>query len=211
MAQQLKEKVRESILAAAEREFADRGYAATTVAAIARRAGISTGNVYRYYSSKTELFEALITPELVASYRARIRRRVVALRGVRDIRSLGEDAPFFLVAADLFDFTVENRLRVVILLGRCEGTRYEGFASQTVEDLVRLALEHRKSIISSGQIPSSLRYTLERIYESYVANLVSILAHFEDADELRSVVDQYSAYHLSGLQRLFERSEGEPG
>jgi AcrR family transcriptional regulator len=50
---------RDAILAAARKVFAQRGYDGTTVADIAREAGVAAGTVYLYYSSKTDLFAAL--------------------------------------------------------------------------------------------------------------------------------------------------------
>src|SRR3954468_8526807 len=47
---------REAILAAAIDQLADGGYASATVAAVARRAGVATGTVYRHFPSKGELF-----------------------------------------------------------------------------------------------------------------------------------------------------------
>jgi AcrR family transcriptional regulator len=46
---------RESILRAAVAQLADGGYATCTVAAVAARAGIATGTVYRHVSGKEEL------------------------------------------------------------------------------------------------------------------------------------------------------------
>jgi AcrR family transcriptional regulator len=47
--------VRERILAAAIAQLAEGGYATATVAAVARRAGVATGSVYRHFPSKGEL------------------------------------------------------------------------------------------------------------------------------------------------------------
>jgi AcrR family transcriptional regulator len=46
----------ERLLAAARSLIDDGGYAAATVAAIAGRAGVATGTLYRHYASKEELF-----------------------------------------------------------------------------------------------------------------------------------------------------------
>jgi AcrR family transcriptional regulator len=49
-------RVREQIVAGAQRAFAVSGYRATSVPAIAGEAGVSVGLIYRYFSSKEELF-----------------------------------------------------------------------------------------------------------------------------------------------------------
>jgi AcrR family transcriptional regulator len=51
---------RDAILQAAEDEFADRGYAATRMQDIARRAGMSVGALYRYFDSKETIFGSMV-------------------------------------------------------------------------------------------------------------------------------------------------------
>ena len=60
---------RADILAAAKQVFAERGYHGTTVADIARQAGLSYGSIYWYYDSKEALFHELMSAE-AASLRA---------------------------------------------------------------------------------------------------------------------------------------------
>ncbi len=50
----------EDILSAAERVFARDGFAATTMEAIAREAGVSKGGLYRHVASKDELFLTIL-------------------------------------------------------------------------------------------------------------------------------------------------------
>src|SRR5215217_7779261 len=47
---------RERIVAAALTQLAEGGYAAASVAAVADRAGVATGSVYRHFPSKADLF-----------------------------------------------------------------------------------------------------------------------------------------------------------
>src|SRR5215217_5284216 len=47
---------RERIVAAALTQLAEGGYASASVVAVARRAGVATGSVYRHFPSKGELF-----------------------------------------------------------------------------------------------------------------------------------------------------------
>jgi AcrR family transcriptional regulator len=50
---------RDAILAAARKVFAQKGYEGTTIADIAKEAGVAAGTMYLYYESKTDLFAAL--------------------------------------------------------------------------------------------------------------------------------------------------------
>lgn len=57
---------RNDILAAAKCVFAERGFHATTVADVARKAGLSYGSIYWYYDSKETLFQELMSAEATA-------------------------------------------------------------------------------------------------------------------------------------------------
>lgn len=64
MVQRKKDTVRAAILAAAFQLFTQKGYSDTTMPAIARKAGISTANVYVYFGSKMQILFTLFTPWL---------------------------------------------------------------------------------------------------------------------------------------------------
>lgn len=57
-----------AILEAAEREFLEHGYGATTIDAIARRAGGSKSTLYRFFPNKAALFHAVVA-QVVADRR----------------------------------------------------------------------------------------------------------------------------------------------
>lgn len=94
MAQVKKTEVRDAILQAAFELFVEKDYARTTVAEIARRAGVSQSNIYVYFSSKLEILWAVMSPWLfrqfellelelshIAEPQARIERLLTALWG----------------------------------------------------------------------------------------------------------------------------------
>ena len=60
--QYTKGSVRARILAAAEREFDEQGYAGASMRSIVRRAETSLGNIYRYYPNKEALFLSIVVP-----------------------------------------------------------------------------------------------------------------------------------------------------
>jgi AcrR family transcriptional regulator len=57
---QMRAESRTQILDSAGRLFAQRGYAKTRIADVARAAGMSQGNVYWYFNSKTDLLSAVL-------------------------------------------------------------------------------------------------------------------------------------------------------
>ena len=55
----------EEIIRAALEVFADRGFAATKLEEVARRAGVTKGTIYLYFANKESLFKAIIRETLV--------------------------------------------------------------------------------------------------------------------------------------------------
>jgi AcrR family transcriptional regulator len=137
------EQTRTAIVAAALRLFREKGYEATTMRAIAREAGVATGNAYYYFSSKEELVlqfyariqadhERACQPVLEAE--ARLGRRLNGvLRALIDVQ-----APYQAFAAKLYRHATDSssplspfsiqaaptRIAAVALYGRViDGTR----------------------------------------------------------------------------------------
>lgn len=68
VAQVKKPEVRDAILQAAFELFAEKGYANTSIAEIARRAGLSQSNTYVYFGSKLEILWAVMSPWLFRQF-----------------------------------------------------------------------------------------------------------------------------------------------
>jgi AcrR family transcriptional regulator len=58
------DETREIVYDAARHEFADSGYAATSMETVARRAGVSTKTLYRLVPNKAALFEGMVSDRL---------------------------------------------------------------------------------------------------------------------------------------------------
>lgn len=52
------------IMSIAAEEFADKGFAGTAIGSIAKKAGVSVGVIYKYYSGKEDLFNACVKKSL---------------------------------------------------------------------------------------------------------------------------------------------------
>ncbi|MCK5130039.1 MAG: TetR/AcrR family transcriptional regulator [Clostridiales bacterium] len=68
MAQTLKNPIKASITAAATKQFNKAGYINTNMKDIAEQAGISVGNIYRYFKDKENLFESIVNPVVEEIY-----------------------------------------------------------------------------------------------------------------------------------------------
>jgi len=200
MAQTLKATVRQQILDAAEIAFAKSGYLGATMADIAAGAGVSTGNLYRYFTDKDELFYSILTEEFVESFLRLLRRRVKSLIDAEHLAALDADAQQD--AQDLLRFWVDHRLKVVILFDRAVGTRYESFAGQFVDELMRPSLAKFRRDTAGQRVSPVARFVLQHVFENTVRIIVAILAHHENEADIRTAFAGFWSYQLAGLDAL---------
>lgn len=82
----LAEKRREQIVASAYLVFAEQGYEAASISAVAKHAGIGQGTVYRYFESKRELLDHVVDYGF---------ERLIDASGLDDMRDLPDTAEGF--------------------------------------------------------------------------------------------------------------------
>jgi AcrR family transcriptional regulator len=167
---------------------------------------VSAGNVYRYFETKESLFAEVVPTSLARRLFALVRQKVRALAGERDERSLVSGAPWRVLSEELLVFCLENRLAVVVLLGRgrAQGTEHENVRERMVRELVTLALNYGESIQVDVQGRSAARFALDRIYRNFVEAMADALEHWEDEHTIREAVGHISGYHLAGMKAFFE-------
>jgi AcrR family transcriptional regulator len=206
MAQGPKEHVRQSFVTAAGEAFAELGFEATTMAAVAERAGSSVGNLYKYFAGKQQLFDAAVPLALVQELTRRTRARIRALGAVKDVRDASTE--YHDLAEDLVDFGLRHRAALVIVLTRAGGTPFADFSEQFVEKLTSWALDYARVTYPRLEPGPLLRFVLRRAYQAFVASLAAALQHFPDDGDARAAIALFTTQHQAGLKRLFE-SQGE--
>src|ERR1700716_1980954 len=136
-------KRRDAILAAALDEFADRGFAATRLDDVARRADVAKGTIYLHFADKETLFQELIRMELSPV--------VAALENVSHA-----DIPFRAVTSQLIEVFAREilgaRRKDVIRLVITEGPRFP-----------KLAEFYYREVIS--RVMGTIRAMLRRAHE----------------------------------------------
>jgi AcrR family transcriptional regulator len=198
MPQVLKPEVRARILEASLQVFAELGFLGATMASIAERAELGSASLYRYFASKSELFDAVITPELAAEFERLLVNRVRAL-GQSSANSF---APRRDYGQEMLDFWLEHRLAVVVLLDRAEGTAYEPYGQRFVSLLVKSTIEQMRAAEPGIEITPAARFVLTRIFESTRRTLAEILAHTSNQRVLREAIEAFWSYQIPGLHGL---------
>ena len=200
MVQVLKAAVRARIQDAALRCFATDGYPGTSMAAVAAAAHTASANLYRYYASKQELFNAVIPQDLADRHDKLLDTRVAALTQ--------EAANAQAAAAELLGFWLDHRLAMVVLLDRAEGTHFAHYPAAFVQRLVG----HAEQALNGR--PSPVQYEiLQLVFDNTRRAIARILATGTDREETAALITAFWSYQLPGLNGLtaFINSDLRPG
>ena len=142
---------RETILAAALDEFSARGFEATRLDDVARRAGVAKGTIYLYFRDKETLFQELV--------------RAMLTPVIGGIEAMGEsDLPVNLLAERIVDLFVreiyETRRQDVIRLMISEGRRFPKLAEFYYREVLSRAVDAMRALLTRaaarGEVPRAL-------------------------------------------------------
>jgi AcrR family transcriptional regulator len=193
---------RDEIMAAAKEVFARQGFHDTTIADIAKQAGLAYGSIYWYFDSKNELFHALMAVEEAA-----LRNHVAA--ALAQLSKVGvpaanavEEVPLRTAVQATLEFFEADKATVKLLLREAYalGDRFEkhlgGIYERFIDDIETfiVAAQERGQMVAAP--PRMAAYTL--------AALVGQLAHrrlnTDDDVTAAEVADFVVALVLDGLR-----------
>lgn len=197
MPQVLKEEVRAKILDAALAVFARDGFDRATMGSIAEQAGVGAASIYRYFASKDQLLNAVISPALTARFEALLEKRVRALAKTTLRGDALDDG-----GSDMLRFWIENRLAVVFLLDRATGTPHAAYGERFVQLLVKHTLAEIRAAAPTAQITARVKFVLTAIFDNTRRLLANVLAHYASPAELREAIEAFWAYQVAGLRGL---------
>ena len=119
MAQTLKPALRDAILDAARDAFAVDGWSSASLADIARRAGVSTGNVYRYFANRDALYAEAIPDAVAEELLRRVERRVSSLARTAELTQ--PDPQAVQDAEEMLAYLLAHRREAITLLSATTG------------------------------------------------------------------------------------------
>ncbi len=202
MIQTKKDDVKKRIEDAALVVFATKGFVGTTMADIAREAGLSVGNIYRYYRSKDVLFYSVLSPDFVCDFTNQIGMKMKTAEGV-ELDKVKEFKPMQIRDEAVKSFFADNRLRIVILFVHAAGTQYEGFRKDLVNFTIDTALRYLHTV--SGKpvdLTPTKRRVLALIYDNMYGAIAGILTRFEGRDDIAAAYDCFFDYHYMGIAKF---------
>jgi AcrR family transcriptional regulator len=201
--QVLKDDIRDRIINAALENFAEQGFVKTSMADIAKKAGLSVGNLYLYYKNKNELFYSVIPQSLVAQLKSQLMKRISFAKG-SELSEIRENPAYMFIGEEMIEFYCKYRLQILIVLETPENTPYAGLKKEVVNYLANLFFQYTESLPNEldRRDIEELKELIPIIYNSLISSLLNILKITASKDQLRLQLRKLISYHLFGLNEF---------
>lgn len=190
------------IAEAALAAFAEKGYAATRVEEVAKRAGVSKGLLYLYFKTKEDLFKAVI--------RSFVEPRITNISASLDHSGLGAEefirGPFL----DFIKSLPNSPIRIVFRLMIAEGHKHPDLTAYYWSKVVTPGLAMLRKLIARGVANGEFKKTAVDDFPQLLISpvLVSILwkTLFEKQEALDS--DRFIETHIDALLAYIRTEPG---
>ncbi len=191
-----KDELRDTILAESEKEFLKKGYRNASLRQIAKRSGMTIGNVYHYFDSKEALFNELVKHEHDAFI------YILNHHSDRELMSnTSQSVDLTVWKRSLRSFLAEFKPiftnRFLIMLDMSEGTKYEHTKGEFVKFLNAHFLEHLKNqpIVFSPKFG-------ELISKQLIEGVITILRTITDENERLDMMTDLFLFYILGIMGM---------
>jgi AcrR family transcriptional regulator len=199
--QYLKDEIKDNIVRAALVEFKEKGYDGASMRNIAHSAGITSGNIYRYFTNKEALFDYIIDPvyqkvmRLGKQFEEGIAESNINYQNFDSMELIRE------LYGDIMEAFSQYGTEFLILLDKSEGTKYSGVKEN--EKALSYKILHEvfiPELKKQGKaIPDEL--ILHAIACALVDGIDDILNHCSDGEGVRSLVESFIKVMLHNISQ----------
>lgn len=194
---------REAILDAGKNEFLDKGFQSASLRRIVHQAGVTTGAFYGYFSSKGDLFSALVEEpaRMLLSHFTQAQEIFSSLPPDKQPDQMGE------ISGDCMDWMVNYIYRhfdaFKLILCCAEGTEYEHFVHTMVEierEGTHCFLDVLKRMGRSvREIDSQLEHIL---ISGMFSGFFEIVVHDMPIEHSKRYVQELREFYTAGWQKI---------
>jgi len=165
----LKDKIKDSICHAALDEFSEKGYEKASMREIAAKAGITAGNMYRYFKSKEDLFGEVLSPAHekvlnLISYNIHAREKIAGSGNI--VEEIAQ------ITAEIY---THHRAELLILLNGSTGSRYQNYKQGLIELVKNRINETLFSQLKGERQPLEDEYLSRAMAASYLEGFIVLL------------------------------------
>ncbi|KGG80433.1 MULTISPECIES: TetR/AcrR family transcriptional regulator [Caloranaerobacter] len=184
----LKDEIRDNIYNAALKEFKEKGYEKASMRDIAKKAGVSVGNMYRYFKNKDDLFYAVIGP--VYNELIKFISEQKALDAFdRETVNLNIDVQ----ASELVGIYLKYKEELLILIDGSKGSKYE-CAKEEIVKLVQNVIINILKIKAENSNINTEPYFAYVLSKSVIEGVMLILKHYDNDEKVKDMVRQFVGF-----------------
>lgn len=203
MAKQI-EGVAERILAAAKREFLEKGYVDASLRTIAAAADTSTNSIYVRFGDKEGLFSAIVEPVLSEMTERFIKIQEQFHQMDRAAQAARMPEYSDRGTAALLDYMYTHLDAFRLLLDASYGTRFHNF----VDELVRIEVEYTYKYMETVGYPANFGDALTEkllhiVTTSRFESIFEVIRHGMSREEAAEYIQLLSRYHRTGFLAIF--------
>lgn len=199
--QYLKDEVRQRIIRAASEEFFTEGFAEASIRVIAKNAGISSGNVYRYFSSKALIFDEIVG-DVYKLFQEQLREISLNMKQGQHVNSEVSVDCIKHLEATLLSLFESHRKEMSMLLFKSQGSYYEHIRSdlhKVTTQSIQFAfpMEHLAFAQADRQLWA------ESVASGIIESTCYLLANSNDQTPVAGLLAEYLTMYSLGMYRYF--------
>lgn len=185
------------------KEFLEKGFKGASLRDIVKKAGVTTGAFYGYYSSKEALFEDLVSETADYMYEkfCKTLESFEKLSVEEQTRQMEEYSIDYLDSA--VDYAYEHRGIFRLILQSSAGTRYENYIHQMVEIEIQSTEDYVARMRKAGYDITMPNLNLAHaIISGMLSALSELIVHDLPKEETKSCIKQIGEFMEAGWKKV---------
>ncbi len=185
------------LMVSAKAHFLESGYEKASLRKICSSAGVTTGALYFSFANKEALFDALVGPTLQKL------DKVIGEVEQKVLKEGGKNFDANRFNDFIFQFLIDNKDGLRLLMTRAEGSQFENFA-QKIHRYVEHLMENYARSVGGVEVDPELVSILTNMYFSAIADLISRDYSYED---MRSMAGALRICMEEGFNAMLRREQ----
>lgn len=200
----------EKIHTAARGEFLEKGFQSASLRNIVKKAGVTTGAFYGYYSSKEELFDALVGEQ--AEYVLKLYETAIddfeSMPGEEQTKQMSDYSGDIVIR--MLDYIYDNYEVFKLIILCAEGTKYADFVHQLVVREEESTYTYMETLRQMGRTVEPINKKLIHMVASGLfTGIFETVVHDMSKEEAMEYVQQFRRFYTAGWEELLGVKFGE--
>ncbi|SFB13302.1 MULTISPECIES: TetR/AcrR family transcriptional regulator [unclassified Bacillus (in: firmicutes)] len=177
-----KPEIKEKIIGAATQEFLENGFEKSSLRTIAKGAGMTVGNIYRYYENKEALFNEIVLPAILSL------EELFKMNKDGNLNAMEVAENLILHLPNLLD---SYRIPLLILLKGSKGSSVEN-ARELLTDVLKEDIKKHIEVYNRESNQVKLNPSLAKpLAVGFLEGIYDIIYSYDCAEEIQKLTIEY--------------------